>query len=90
MRLSVHRQSVLAEFHRVIEPSVSGVEFKQVRQGSGIGDVIDRDHFQVRAVRRQAGESPSDAPEAVHSDSRCHLLPPRAVIRSLVPMTPGG
>src|SRR5580700_9377916 len=49
-----------------------GIVLKQVREGLGVGDVVDGDELYVLVVQRGAHDVPSDAAEAVDADLDGH------------------
>src|SRR5580692_8588225 len=60
-------QRVRRVFHRAPEPAEGGIEGQQVCQRPWVGDVVDRYHLQVGALKREARERAPDAAETVDS-----------------------
>jgi len=56
----------------VREIAKDGIVFEQVREGLGVGDVVDGDELDVLVVERGAHDVPSDAAEAVDADLDGH------------------
>jgi len=71
-RHAIHGERVRPVLHDVAEPAVGGVEFQQVRQRAGVGEVIDRHDLQIVALQRTPHERPADAPEAINSHPDRH------------------
>ena len=57
------------------QPAIGGVELEQMRERTGIGDVVDGDDVQVTMVQRAPDESAANPAEAVNADSDRHYLP---------------
>jgi hypothetical protein len=58
--------------HLGVERAVYGVVLQEMGQGLGVGQVVDRHHFDVRRLQGRAKEHPADPSEPVHSDAHCH------------------
>src|SRR5216117_2372215 len=69
-----------------LEVAVDGIVLQEVRQGLGIGEVVDADHLDL-AVRLERGaeEDAPDAAESVDADSNTHERAPCAGERYRVP-----
>src|SRR5881628_146218 len=54
------------------EAAVNGVVLEEVREGFGVGQVVDADDLDVLRVERRAEEDAPDATEPVDADSNAH------------------
>src|SRR5206468_6432740 len=69
-----------------LEVAVDGIVLQEVRQGLGIGEVVDADHLDLTArLARSAEEHASDAAKSVDADSNTHGSTPCAGERYRVP-----
>jgi hypothetical protein len=59
-------------FHRLRKLAVHRVILEQVRQGLGVGDVIDSDELELAIVGPDAHHAAADPAEAVDTHTRCH------------------
>src|SRR5260370_6571260 len=66
-RRAVHDEQVRAVGHRTPEPTVGGVELQQVRQGPGVGHIVDGHDLEVVPFQGAPQECAADPAEAVDS-----------------------
>ena len=63
--LPVHGNGIVGVGHMVVEVAEDGVVLEQMREGLGIGDVVDGYELDIFVIQRRAHDVASDAAEAV-------------------------
>ena len=70
--LAVDADEVCAGGNFVGQVAKDGVVLQQMGQRLGVGEIVDRDEFQVRVIERRTKNVAADAPEAVDAYFDCH------------------
>ena len=63
--LAVHGDRIVGAGHMMVQVTEDGVVLKQVREGLGIGDVVDGYELDILVIQRRAHDVASDAAKAV-------------------------
>ena len=55
-----------------MDPPQHGIVLHQMRQSLGVGQIVDRDEFDVRLADASPNHVPADTAEAVDAHFHCH------------------
>jgi hypothetical protein len=72
-RAAVDDERAFADRDRAFEAPVRRVELQEVRERRGVGEVVDRDHFEARVGAEDAEHEAPDAPEPVDRHAMSHV-----------------
>ncbi len=71
-RLAVDHDVAALDLDLMPEPAVDRVVLEQMGERGSVGDIVDRDDFEVLFAQRRAKEHPADPAEAVDPDPDRH------------------
>lgn len=70
---------VALDLHLVFERAVNRVVFQQMREGRSIGEIVDRDQFEVRVVKRGAKKHTAGTTKAINRNLGRHCWSPSCI-----------
>ncbi len=77
--LVVDRDAVRAGGDLVRQIAQDGIVFQQVSQGFGIGEIVDRNEFDIAVIERSSEHVSPDASESVDAYFNCHFASEKLV-----------
>ena len=72
-RLAADGDAVFAGGDLVRQIAQDGIVFQKVSQSLGIGEIVDRDEFDIAVIERSSEHVPPDASESVDAYLDCHV-----------------
>jgi hypothetical protein len=71
-----HGDPVAGRFHVRLEVAEDRVVLEEMRQGLGVGEIVDGNEVDVRRAQRRAHDVAANAPKPVDTDPNRHHVPP--------------
>ena len=73
---AINADAVALDFNIIAQIAKDGVILEQVRQGTRIGEIVDRHELQIVVLKRGTQNIASDAAKTVYSNFNCHSFLP--------------